>query len=354
MRILVTGGCGFIGSALVLHLIEDLGHEVLDVDSLTYAANPLSLAGLDNDSRHRFVQADICDALRMEALVAEFAPDAIMHLAAESHVDRSITGPAAFVRTNVLGTQSMLEAARAYWEGLQSGRKQAFRFLHVSTDEVYGSLGAEGLFSEESRYDPRSPYSASKAASDHLARAWGETYGLPVLVSNCSNNYGPRQFPEKLIPLMILNALAGKPLPLYGDGLNVRDWIHVEDHARSLVAILAHGRVGETYLVGSRSERTNLQVVKALCAAFDRLRPSARPHDRLITPVADRPGHDRRYAIDPTKIERDTGWKPRKNFETALEETVAWYLANESWWEPIRSGVYQGERLGLVAAGRGR
>ncbi|PSC03688.1 dTDP-glucose 4,6-dehydratase, partial [Alsobacter soli] len=289
MRVLVTGGCGFIGSALVLHLVQDLGHEVLTVDGMTYAANPLSLAPLAQDRRHRLVEADICDAPRMRVLVSEFRPDAIMHLAAESHVDRSITSPGAFVRTNVVGTQAMLDAARAYWDGLPAAGKDAFRFLHVSTDEVYGSLGPEGFFTEESRYDPRSPYSASKAASDHLARAWGETYGLPVLVSNCSNNYGPRQFPEKLIPLMILNALAGKPLPVYGDGLNVRDWIHVEDHARALCAILERGRVGETYLVGSRSERANIQVVKALCAAFDRLRPEGGPHERLVTYVADRP-----------------------------------------------------------------
>jgi dTDP-glucose 4,6-dehydratase len=348
LRILVTGGCGFIGSALVLHLVEDLGHEVLNVDALTYAANPTSLAGLGDDPRHRLVRADICEAPRMRALVAEFAPDAIMHLAAESHVDRSITGPAAFVRTNVLGTQSMLEAARDYWEGLPAERREDFRFLHVSTDEVYGSLGPEGFFNEESRYDPRSPYSASKAGSDHLARAWRETYGLPVLISNCSNNYGPRQFPEKLIPLMILNSLDGQALPVYGDGLNVRDWIHVEDHARALVAILTHGRVGETYLIGSRSERSNLQVVEALCAAFDRLRSQAAPHRRLITFVTDRPGHDRRYAIDPSKIEKETGWRSSKTFERALEETVAWYLANEWWWGPIRSGVYRGERLGLA------
>lgn len=350
MRILVTGGCGFIGSALVLQLVQDLGHEVLDVDAMTYAANPLSLAPLAGNPRHKLVEADICDASRMRVLVSDFKPQAIMHLAAESHVDRSITSPGAFVRTNVAGTQSMLDAARAYWDGLPPAEKEAFRFLHVSTDEVYGSLGQDGFFTEDSRYDPRSPYSASKAASDHLARAWGETYGLPVLISNCSNNYGPRQFPEKLIPLMILNALAGKSLPVYGDGLNVRDWIHVDDHARALIAILERGRVGHTYLVGSRSERTNMQVVNALCAAFDRLRPQAGPHEKLITFVTDRPGHDRRYAIDPTKVERETGWKPQKSFEEALQETVAWYLANEDWWRPIQQGVYQGQRLGLAAA----
>jgi dTDP-glucose 4,6-dehydratase len=348
MRFIVTGGCGFIGSALTLHLVEDLGHEVLNIDAMTYAANPSSLESLENNPLYRLVETDICNEPRIEGLVEDFRPDAILHLAAESHVDRSITAPGAFVRTNVLGTQSMLEAARAYWERLQATRRQEFRFLHVSTDEVYGSLGPEGFFSEDSRYAPRSPYSASKAGSDHLARAWGETYGLPVLVSNCSNNYGPRQFPEKLIPLMILNALEGKALPVYGDGLNVRDWIHVEDHARALVAILTQGRVGETYLVGARSERNNLEVVKTLCHVFDRLCPESGPHERLITFVTDRPGHDRRYAIDPSKIERETGWRPHANFATALEETVAWYLANQAWWEPIRAGVYRGERLGLA------
>ncbi|WP_406857195.1 dTDP-glucose 4,6-dehydratase [Alsobacter sp. KACC 23698] len=350
MRILVTGGCGFIGSALVLHLVRDLGHEVLDIDAMTYAANPLSLAPLASDPRHRLMEADICDGPRMRALLSEFRPQAVMHLAAESHVDRSIASPGAFVRTNVMGTQAMLEAARGHWDKLPAAEKDAFRFLHVSTDEVYGSLGPEGFFTEESRYDPRSPYSASKAASDHLARAWGVTYGLPVLVSNCSNNYGPRQFPEKLIPLMILNALEGKKLPVYGDGLNVRDWIHVEDHARALCAILERGRVGHTYLVGARSERTNMQVVTALCAAFDRLRPHAGPHERLVQFVTDRPGHDRRYAIDPAKVEHETGWTPQKIFEEALTETVAWYLDNQAWWGPIRDGVYQGQRLGLAAA----
>ncbi|WP_460451780.1 dTDP-glucose 4,6-dehydratase [Alsobacter sp. SYSU BS001988] len=350
MRILVTGGCGFIGAALVLHLVKALGHEVLNIDAMTYAANPLSLAPLAGDPRHRLVEADICDGPRMRALLSEFRPQAVMHLAAESHVDRSITSPGAFVRTNVMGTQAMLEAARGHWDKLPAAEKDAFRFLHVSTDEVYGSLGPEGFFTEESRYDPRSPYSASKAASDHLARAWGETYGLPVLISNCSNNYGPRQFPEKLIPLMILNALEGKPLPVYGDGMNVRDWIHVEDHARALCAILERGRVGHTYLVGARSERTNMQVVKAVCAAFDRLRPQAAPHERLVTFVTDRPGHDRRYAIDATKVERETGWTPQKSFEEALAETVGWYLDNAGWWGPVRDGVYQGQRLGLAAA----
>ncbi|GEP12330.1 dTDP-glucose 4,6-dehydratase [Methylobacterium gnaphalii] len=350
MRIIVTGGCGFIGSALVLHLVQDLGHEVLTLDALTYAANPISLAPLDGSERHRLVQADICDPARVHALFAEFAPQAVMHLAAESHVDRSITDPGAFVRTNVVGTQVMLDGARTYWEGLPEERRAAFRFLHVSTDEVYGSLPEGAFFTEESRYDPRSPYSASKAASDHLARAWHETYGLPVLVTNCSNNYGPRHFPEKLIPLMILNALEGKALPVYGDGLNERDWIHVEDHARGLVAVLERGRVGETYLLGGRSVQNNLATVKGICAAFDRLRPARAPHDTLIHFVTDRPGHDRRYAIDCSKAEAELGWRPQKVFEAALEETVRWYLDNERWWRPIREGRYTGERLGLAPA----
>jgi dTDP-glucose 4,6-dehydratase len=349
MRIVVTGGAGFIGSALVLRLVAD-GHDVVTVDAMTYAANPASLAPLAGHPRHRLVEADICDAPRMRAMVTEARPDAVMHLAAESHVDRSITGPAAFVRTNVLGTQSMIDAARAWHGSLEGDARARFRFLHVSTDEVFGSLGAEGFFTEETRYDPRSPYSASKAASDHLVRAAGETYGLPILISNCSNNYGPRQFPEKLIPLMILNALEGKPLPVYGDGLNVRDWIHVEDHAAALVGILERGRPGHTYCVGARSERTNLQVVRTLCAIMDKLHPAGVPHDRLITFVADRPGHDRRYAIDSTKVETAIGWSPTRSFEQALEDTVAWYLANDGWWKPIREGRYQGERLGLVQA----
>lgn len=346
-RILVTGGCGFIGSALVLHLVEDLGREVATLDALTYAANPISLASLDGNPRHRLVTGDICDPAAVHALYAEFRPDAVMHLAAESHVDRSITDPGAFIRTNVVGTQVMLDGARTYWESLDDEARAAFRFLHVSTDEVYGSLPPDGFFTEDSRYDPRSPYSASKAASDHLARAWGETYGLPVLITNCSNNYGPRHFPEKLIPLMILNALEGRPLPVYGDGLNERDWIHVEDHARGLVAVLERGSLGETYLLGGRSVRNNLAVVKALCAAFDRLRPEHGPHERLISFVADRPGHDRRYAIDPGKAEREIGWTPTKSFEDALKDTVRWYLDNEAWWRPIREGRYTGERLGL-------
>lgn len=347
MRYLVTGGAGFIGSALVLKLIEQ-GHDVVTLDAMTYAANPASLASLAGHPRHSLVEADICDAPRVRALVSDVAPDAVLHLAAESHVDRSITGPAAFVRTNVMGTQSMIDAARAHHGALNGAARDAFRFLHVSTDEVFGSLGPTGYFDEQTRYDPRSPYSASKAGSDHLVRAAGETYHLPILISNCSNNYGPRQFPEKLIPLMILNALDGKPLPVYGDGMNVRDWIHVEDHADALIGILERGTPGETYCVGARSERTNVHVVKTICATMDRLHPAGAPHDRLVTYVADRPGHDRRYAIDSTKVEREIGWAPTRSFEQALGETVAWYLANEGWWRPIREGRYRGERLGLV------
>ena len=351
MRILVTGGCGFIGSALVLHLVHDLGHEVATVDALTYAANPVSLDSLKDDPRHQLIKADICDRPAILDAFARLRPQAVMHLAAESHVDRSITDPGAFVRTNVIGTQVMLDAARGHYESLSGAERETFRFLHVSTDEVYGSLPPDGFFTEASRYDPRSPYSASKAASDHLARAWHETYGLPVLVTNCSNNYGPRHFPEKLIPLMILNALEGRALPVYGDGQNERDWIHVEDHARGLVAVLERGRIGETYLLGGRAVRNNLAVVKALCAAFDRLRPEGGPHERLITFVADRPGHDRRYAIDPGKAEAELGWAPSKSFEAALEDTIRWYLDNETWWRPIRDGRYAGERLGLTKAG---
>jgi dTDP-glucose 4,6-dehydratase len=347
-RILVTGGAGFIGSALVLHLVGDLGHDVVTVDALTYAANPRSLEPLRGNPRHRLLEADICDAPRMRAVFAEFRPQAVMHLAAESHVDRSIAASGAFMRTNVVGTHALLEAARGHFDRLDAADRARFRFLHVSTDEVFGSLGETGFFTETTAYDPRSPYSASKAASDHLVSAWGHTYGLPVLISNCSNNYGPRHFPEKLIPLMILNALESKALPLYGDGLNVRDWLHVEDHARALATIVAKGRPGETYAIGARSERTNKDVVHTLCAVLDRLHPQGAPHADLITPVRDRPGHDRRYAIDPSKIERELGWRPRVSFEDGLEGTVRWYLNNADWWRPLREGVYGGERLGLL------
>jgi dTDP-glucose 4,6-dehydratase len=353
MRIIVTGGAGFIGSAVVRHLIGESGHDVLNIDKLTYAGTLTSLRDLPATNRHRFVQADICDRPRMAALLAEFQPDGVMHLAAESHVDRSISNSAAFIETNILGTHSLLEAARAHWQGLPEPRKSAFRFLAVSTDEVYGSLGADGLFHETTAYDPRSPYSASKAASDHLVSAWHHTYGLPALISNCSNNYGPYHFPEKLIPLTILNAMAGKPLPVYGKGANVRDWLYVEDHARALLAILERGRPGETYNVGGRNERTNIEVVRRICAILDRLSPVAQPHERLITYVTDRPGHDARYAIDATKLETELGWKAAESFDTGIEKTVAWYLANEWWWKPLRERVYGGERLGLVAAMHG-
>ena len=322
MRILVTGGGGFIGSALVLHLVQDLGHEVLTLDALTYATSPISFDPVKDDPWHRPEQADICDPARVHAHFADFRLDAVMHLAAESHVDRSIADPGAFVRTNVIGTQVMLDGARSHWESLPGEAKQAIRFLHVSTDEVYGSLPLDTFCTEESRYDPRSSYSASKTASDHLARAWHETDGLLVPATNCSNNYGPRHFPEKLIPLMILAALEGELLPVYGDGLNERDWIHAEAHARGLVAVLERGRISETYLLGGRSAHNSLAVVKALCAAFDRLRPESGPHERLITFVADRLDHDRRYAIDPSKAEAEVGWRPTKAFEEALEETV--------------------------------
>jgi dTDP-glucose 4,6-dehydratase len=349
-HILVTGGAGFIGSALVLALVLDHGYQVTTVDALTYAANPLSLSPLHGHPHHRFIEADINDVGRMRAILGEAQPDAVMHLAAESHVDRSIQGSGAFIRTNILGTQVLLEATRHIYESYEGEKRAHFRFLHISTDEVFGSLGDKGFFNEHTRYDPRSPYSASKAASDHLVRAWGHTYGLPVLIANCSNNYGPRQFPEKLIPLMILNALEGKPLPLYGDGQNVRDWLHVDDHVRALVSILQKGISGETYLIGGRAERTNAQVVEEICSVFDEMKPEKAPHAALITPVADRPGHDRRYAIDPSHLEKTLGWKAEVTFEQGLKTTVEWYLSHENWWKPLRKGVYAGERLGLASA----
>jgi dTDP-glucose 4,6-dehydratase len=348
MRVLVTGGAGFIGSAVCRYLIKETDSDIVNVDKLTYAGNLDSLRIVSGDPRYRFVKADICDGSTIGHLFDEFCPDAVLHLAAESHVDRSITGSRSFIDTNILGTYTMLEGARRYWSGLRCPAKERFRFLHVSTDEVYGSLGPEGLFSESTAYDPSSPYSASKAASDHLAIAWHRTYGLPVIVSNCSNNYGPYQFPEKLIPLMILNALEGKSLPVYGDGSNVRDWLYVEDHAKALSLILEKGRPGETYNVGGRNECTNLEVVKSICDALDRLNPDGAPHDRHIAYVTDRPGHDHRYAIDATKFEREVGWKAQETFATGLSKTVQWYLDNEWWWSPLRNRVYGGERIGLT------
>jgi dTDP-glucose 4,6-dehydratase len=348
-RVLVTGGAGFIGSALARHLVLDRGAEVLVVDKLTYAGDRRSLRDCEGRPGFGFLQADIGDLEAMRAAMDGFRPDAVAHLAAESHVDRSIAGAAPFVHTNVVGSFAMLEAARGYWSALTAEAKAGFRYLHVSTDEVYGSLGEDGLFTEETPYDPRSPYAATKAASDHLARAWFHTYGLPTIVTNCSNNYGPRHFPEKLIPLVILNALEGKALPVYGDGANVRDWLYVEDHARALATVLGAGVPGETYNIGGNSERRNLEVVHAICDTLDRLAPGARSRRSLIAFVPDRPGHDRRYAIDATRIARELGWTPRESFESGLEKTVAWYLANEWWWRPLREQRYGGERLGLPA-----
>ena len=351
MRILVTGGAGFIGSALVRHLIA-MGEEVLVIDKLTYAGNLASLQTVAQSPHYQFRQADICDRAAMDAAFAAFKPDAVMHLAAESHVDRSITGAGDFIQTNIVGTFVLLEAARAYWMGLAGAAKAAFRFLHVSTDEVYGSLGAEGLFLETTPYDPSSPYSASKAAADHLAIAWHRTYGLPVIVSNCSNNYGPYHFPEKLIPLVILNALHGQELPVYGAGTNVRDWLYVDDHARALHLIVTKGRLGETYNVGGRNERQNIEIVRTICAALDELVPANRPRAELIRHVADRPGHDQRYAIDATKLETELGWRAQETFETGIIKTLHWYIDNEWWWRPLRDKVYGGERLGLLKAGQ--
>lgn len=346
-KVIVTGGAGFIGSAVVRHLVNDLGADVVVIDKMTYAATRASIEPVEHTGRVRLIVEDICNQPLMTEIVAREKPQKILHLAAESHVDRSISGPRTFVDTNVMGTYSMLEAARAYWSGLSGDAKEAFRFLHVSTDEVYGSLGKDGLFTEETPYDPSSPYSATKAASDHLAKAWYRTYGLPVVVSNCSNNYGPYHFPEKLIPLVTLNALEGKPLPVYGKGDNIRDWLYVVDHARALALIASKGRVGETYNVGGRNERTNLQVVEAICDELDRIVPAAEPRRNLITFVADRPGHDHRYAIDATKLENELGWRAQENFESGLRKTIAWYLENEAWWGPLRKNVYSGQRLGL-------
>jgi dTDP-glucose 4,6-dehydratase len=351
MTILVTGGAGFIGSAVVRLLVGRLGIPVVNVDRLTYAGNLDSLTEIAESPLYRFEQVDVCEAAELRRVFATHRPTAVMHLAAESHVDRSIDGPGEFVRTNVVGTFTLLQEARRYWAALPPDEAARFRFLHVSTDEVFGSLGEEGQFSEETPYRPNSPYSASKASSDHLARAWHHTYGLPVVVTNCSNNYGPYQFPEKLIPLTILNALAGKPLPVYGRGENVRDWLFVDDHAEALVAALGRGRVGETYAIGGGEERRNLDVVHAICDAVDELVPGPAPRRALVRFVADRPGHDLRYAIDASKVRRELGWAPRETFETGLRRTVRWYLENEWWWSRVQSGGYRGERLGLPELG---
>ena len=348
MRVVVTGGAGFIGSAVVRHLVLEKGYEVLTIDKLTYAGTQTSLTAVSDRPGYRFLKADICDREAVLQALSDFQPDRIMHLAAESHVDRSINGAKDFIDTNIVGTFTLLECARAYWGGLAPERKDAFRFLHVSTDEVYGSLGEEGLFTEETAYDPSSPYSASKAASDHLAKAWGRTYGLPVVVSNCSNNYGPYHFPEKLIPLIVLNALEGKALPVYGNGANVRDWLYVEDHARALDLIAERGRIGETYNVGGRNEWRNIDVVTRICDLMDGLRPKATSHRSLITHVTDRPGHDARYAIDATRLETELGWRAQETFDTGIDKTVRWYLDNEWWWKPLRER-YSGARLGLPA-----
>ncbi|MEN9403210.1 MAG: dTDP-glucose 4,6-dehydratase 2 [Verrucomicrobiota bacterium] len=348
MNILVTGGAGFIGSNLVRLLVNTTEHSVLTVDALTYAGNRHSLDDLNGNPRHRFAQADICDADAIGKLFAEFKPDWVMHLAAESHVDRSIDGPGAFIQTNVVGTYTMLQAARAHFEKLAGAAKDRFRFLHVSTDEVYGSLGATGLFTEETPYDPHSPYSASKASSDHLARAWPDTFNLPVLVTNCSNNYGPFQFPEKLIPVVILKALRGDPIPVYGKGENIRDWLYVGDHAEALHTVVAKGRVGQTYNIGGNNERQNIDLVRLLCSLLDefRPRPDGKKYDSQISFVTDRPGHDLRYAIDATKIKRELGWTPKQDHTSGFRKTVQWYLDNEAWWKGILDGSYKLERLG--------
>lgn len=345
-RVVVTGGAGFIGSEVVRQFVLDSDVEVLNLDCLTYAGNLSSLRDVEENPRYRFVRADICDRSALEQVFSEFRPDAIMHLAAESHVDRSIEGPSAFIQTNIVGTATLLEAATAYWRMLAGDARSAFRFQHVSTDEVYGSLGEGGFFTECTPYDPRSPYSASKAASDHLVRAWHHTYGLPVLLTNCSNNYGPYHFPEKLIPLVILNALDGRTLPIYGKGDNVRDWLYVGDHARALRLVALRGIPGETYNIGGNNERTNRQVVEAICSVLDELAPRPSSYRDLITFVPDRPGHDKRYAIDASKLRNELGWSPQESFDTGILKTVQWYLDNDWWWRPIRDKKYSGDRLG--------
>jgi dTDP-glucose 4,6-dehydratase len=348
-RILVTGGAGFIGSALVRHLVCETPHIVLNLDKLTYAGNLASLESIANSPRYRFVRADICDAAAVVTALAEFQPDIITHLAAESHVDRSIDGPADFIQTNIVGTFVLLSAALDYWRGLDDARRAAFRFHHISTDEVFGTLADDGFFTEETPYDPHSPYSASKASSDHLVRAWHDTYGLPVLITNCSNNYGPYHFPEKLIPLMVIKALAGEPLPVYGRGLNVRDWLYVEDHARALTAVFERGVPGESYIIGGRAERRNIDVVTRICETLDRLRPrgDGSSYKEQISYVTDRPGHDHRYAIDPSKIAQELGWSAQETFDSGIERTIRWYLDNESWWRPLVAEKDAVQRVGL-------
>ena len=350
MKILVTGGAGFIGSALVRRAISDRGYEIVNVDALTYAANPANVRSIEADSRYRFENVDIRDAAALERVFRDHDPDAVMHLAAETHVDRSIDGPLAFVETNVTGTANLLQAARAHYERLPDERRARFRFHHISTDEVYGSLGSEGLFTETSRYQPNSPYAASKASADMMVRAWGKTFALPVVISNCSNNYGPYQFPEKLIPVVALKALSGQAIPVYGDGSNVRDWLHVDDHAEALLTILERGRLGEIYNVGGEAELSNLELVKRICAIIDSERPGATACESLIEFVPDRPGHDFRYAIDASKIRRELGWAPSVSVDEGLALTVRWYLENEDWWSPLVSGEFRQQRLGLAGA----
>ncbi|MGF1878046.1 dTDP-glucose 4,6-dehydratase [Photobacterium frigidiphilum] len=351
MKILVTGGAGFIGSAVVRYIIENTNDSVVNLDKLTYAGNLESLKCVENNERYAFVQADICDRSALDKVFAEHQPDLVMHLAAESHVDRSIDGPAEFIETNIIGTYTMLEASRQYWNQLDVSRKEAFRFHHISTDEVYGDLeGTNDLFTETTSYEPSSPYSASKASSDHLVRAWLRTYGFPTVVTNCSNNYGPFHFPEKLIPLMILNALDGKPLPVYGNGMQIRDWLYVEDHAVALYTVVTKGEIGETYNIGGHNEKANIEVVKTICSLLDELVPNkpegVAQYQDLITYVTDRPGHDVRYAIDASKIERELGWKPAETFESGIRKTVEWYLNNKAWWSRVLDGSYSFERLG--------